>query len=51
MVRHQYDKYNSKNDTVVCMCMEVMICQSQMSPEMFKISQPHRIWETSKHIT
>ena len=32
-----------KNYTVVYMCMEVMICQSQMSPEMFMISQTHRI--------
>ena len=31
-----------KNDTVVYMCMEVMICWSQMPPEMFMISQTHR---------
>ena len=40
-----------KNDTVVYMCMQVMICQSQMSPEMFMIYKTHRIGGTSKHIT
>ena len=40
-----------KNDTVVYMCMEAIICHSQMSPEMCMISQTHRIWGTSKHIT
>ena len=32
-----------KSHTVVYMCMEVMIWQSQMSPEMFMISQTHRM--------
>ena len=30
---YQYDKYNSKNYAVVYMCMEVIICHSQISPE------------------
>ena len=38
-----------KNDTVVYMCMEVMICQSQMSPEMFMISQTHRMGDIKTH--
>ena len=40
-----------KSYTVLYICMEVMICQSQRSPEIFMISQTHRIGETSKHIT
>ena len=40
-----------QNYTVVYMCMEIIMCQYQMSPEMFIIPQTHRIEETSKHIT
>ena len=32
-----------KNYTVVYMCMEDIICHSQISPEMFMISQTHKI--------
>ena len=40
-----------KHYTVVYMCMEIIMCQYQMSPEMFMIPQTHRIEGTSKCIT
>ena len=38
-----------KNYIVVYMCMEVIICHCQMSPEMFMISQTHRIGDIKTH--
>ena len=38
-----------KSYTVLYMSMEVMICQSERSPEMFMISQTTSIGGTSKH--
>ena len=32
------------------MCLEVIICQFEWSPEIFMISQTTSIWGTSKHI-
>ena len=40
-----------KNYTVVYMCMEIIMFQYQMSPEMFMIPQTNRSEETSKFIT
>ena len=38
-----------KNYTVVNMCMEIIMCQYEMSPEMFMIPQTYRIEGTSKN--
>ena len=46
----QYDKYYSKNYTVLYMCVEVIICQSDRLPEIFMISETPTIVGTSKHI-
>ena len=32
------------------MCMEVTICQSDMSPEMYMIAHTLRIWEISNQL-
>ena len=39
-----------KSYAVQYMCMEVIICQSERSPEIVMISQTHTIGGTSKHI-
>ena len=45
---YQYDKYNSKNYAVVYMCMEVIICHSQMSPEILWYLR-HIGWGDTSH--
>ena len=45
----QYDKYSSKNYTVLYMHVEVMICPSEGSPERLMISQIPSIGGTSNH--
>ena len=46
----QYDKYSSKKLYIMYMGVEVVICQSQRSPERFMISQTPSIEGTSNHL-
>ena len=39
-----------KSYTVLYMCLEVIICQFEWSPQIFIISQTTSLWGTSKHI-
>ena len=45
-----YEYYTCGSDIVVYMCMEVIICQSDMSPERLMISQTPSIGGTSNQL-
>ena len=38
------------SDTAFYMCMEVIICQSDMSPDMYMIAHMPRIWRISNQL-